>query len=391
MTNLFHQCGHNTRWNVDSFVEDGCGDGLILSPVHLDKRAVGLLDDDIRRRSIFDPQFYLPSSRKTKLATYDFFPEAITGGFSTQEFSLVALQAAEACLSFQLENDFQRVVIPTRYLDQMYTDFVERQNAYTVHPFLEVLQRENPRKPIYLTLVMTSHMIKDRGYRTSILNWVTSIPELTGIYLVPDCDRTTKQVEDGEALSSLITLLNDIRSTGLEVLCGYLNAESVLLTIAEGVDVTCGAFENTRIFSIDKFLEQDEERRGPRARIYLSGLFNWILVSQAKQIKLRLPAVWKEIYEPSDESERVLAAPVDPTFNQPHLYRHHFRCIARQIREFGSMALSERIPAIEAEVASAQAAYSEIKTKVELDRHGRDEHLAAWASTLGRFKGLQPG
>ena len=29
-----HQVGHNATWNVDSFEKDGCGDGLILSPVH---------------------------------------------------------------------------------------------------------------------------------------------------------------------------------------------------------------------------------------------------------------------------------------------------------------------------------------------------------------------
>jgi hypothetical protein len=382
VTKLFHQCGHYSNWNIDSFTDDGCGDGLILSPVHMDKKAVSRLDDKIKHNALFDPQFYLPSSRKAKLSSYEFFPETITGGFSTQEFSLVALKAAKACIAFQVECGFQKLVIPTRYIDQMLSDFVDRQNAYTVHPFLEVIHEMKPKAPVYLSLVMTSHMIKDRKYRTDILNWISSIPELAGIYLIPDCERTTKQIDDAETLIGLRALVSEIRRTGLEVLVGYLNTESLLLAVADDIGVTCGGFENTRIFSVDKFLESDDDRRGPKARIYLSGLFNWVQINQARQIRLQMPTVWKEIYSPSEESEKALAAPVDPTFNQAPLYKHHFKTISAQIASLNALDPGARKKALSDQVVKASGLYREIKARVEIEKHGSDAHLSAWQAAL---------
>jgi hypothetical protein len=76
---LLHQVGHNSNWNVESFQTDGCGDGLILSPLHQAKATVEKLPPATRAASMFDPQFYLPSSRKPKLLTYPFFPEQVDG------------------------------------------------------------------------------------------------------------------------------------------------------------------------------------------------------------------------------------------------------------------------------------------------------------------------
>ncbi len=83
---LLHQVGHNSNWNIESFEIDYCGDGLILSPLHQAIGTVERLRVETRAASIFDPQFYLPSSRKTKLLSYPFFPEQVDGGFQTSTF-----------------------------------------------------------------------------------------------------------------------------------------------------------------------------------------------------------------------------------------------------------------------------------------------------------------
>ena len=64
---LLHQVGHNSNWNVESFENDSCGDGLILSPLHQAMTTVERLSAGTRAASIFDPQFYLPNSRKPGL------------------------------------------------------------------------------------------------------------------------------------------------------------------------------------------------------------------------------------------------------------------------------------------------------------------------------------
>src|SRR5258706_6845041 len=135
---ILHQVGHNATWNIKS-LENGVGDGLILSPVHQERQTLEKLGSDIRAQSIFDPQYYLPSSQKSKLKSYPFFPEAISGGFSTSNFSAVAHESARQCLEFQIEQNFSQVVIPMRYLDQMYPDYVDRQEQLTLQPFLAAI------------------------------------------------------------------------------------------------------------------------------------------------------------------------------------------------------------------------------------------------------------
>jgi hypothetical protein len=384
---LFHQCGHCTTWNVSSLAEDSCGSGLILSPVHSDADNISKIKENLRKVSLFDPQFYLPSSQKTKLASYEFFPETISGGFSTVDFHAHALDAARKCISFQVANKFSAVIVPSRYLDQMYSDYVERQNAYTVHPFVEVLEKEGV-KAAYLTVVLTDHMIKDKGFRTYILNWITSFPVITGLYLIPDCKRSTKQVQDSDFLLELLKLVGEMRGVGLDVLVGYLNTENLLVSLVPKVDIAFGAFENTRIFTIDKFLEIEEDRRGPKARIYIPGLLNWILFAQAKEIRAKVPAVWKEIYVPTDESEKALALAAEPSFNQPALYKHHFKCVQGQISELAELDAPGRIGWLKEKTKRAQAAYSTIAKSVELERHGNGDHLKAWESAITSFAKL---
>src|SRR5258706_10465964 len=112
---LFHQCGHNSTWSIDSLQEDAVGDGLIISPVHFGITSVLQLSAKVRKRSLFDPQYYLPNSQKTKLNTYPFFPDKLLGGFSTASFSQFAQESANKCIQFQIEQDFKSIVIPARY------------------------------------------------------------------------------------------------------------------------------------------------------------------------------------------------------------------------------------------------------------------------------------
>ena len=109
---IFHQGGHNTIWNLDSFRDDNTGDGIIFSPVHFQKERLEVVDTNIKENSLFDPQFYVPDSQKAKLQSYEFFPEALLDGFSTNDYEAQAYQAAEQCLEFQLQNEFESLIIP---------------------------------------------------------------------------------------------------------------------------------------------------------------------------------------------------------------------------------------------------------------------------------------
>jgi hypothetical protein len=380
---LVHQVGHNAKWNIQSFEEEGCGYGLILSPLHQSKDSVEKLSSGTRAASIFDPQFYLPSSQKPKLLQYPFFPESVGGGFKTSSFKSHALDIAEQCLEFQKELGFRRLVVPTRFIDQLYSDYVDRQKAFTVDAFIDVAGSD----PLSLSLAITAPMIEDLAFRTKLLNWITSYPTVNHVYLMYQQARDTKQVVDSGFLRSAHDFFAEIQSTGLELTVGYTNTECLMYSMLDNIELTVGAFENTRIFSIDKFLVSEEDRRGPKARIYLPGLLNWVQFSDAREIHLKAPKVWDAVHKPTEHSEQALAQAVEPTFNQPPLYKHYFQVMHQEFEALSAMDTVARIKYLRSRVDAARHWYQELKNaNIYLERHGQGGHLQGWSVYLSGLK-----
>lgn len=384
--NIYHQVGHNDNWNVDSLTNDHCGDGLILSPVHQNKERVEALGETIKQRSIFDPQFYLPNSQKRKLSSYPFFPETIANGFSTIDFPLVALDSAKRCVAFQIEQGFEKIIIPARFIDQMVTDYIERQEEYSVLPFLKAIEETGTDKQVFVTLPLTSHMIEDVGFRTNILNWVTGLNDITGVYLLVANERDTKQIQSREFLSAYLEFLMALRNVDLEIIVGHCNTESLLFSLVGDITLTYGTFENTRMFSIDKFIESEEERRGPKARMYLPGLLNWVLFSHAKEIMNDAPPIWERIYRPTEYGDATLKAKVEPYFNQPALYKHHFLCFSEQINILAAEPQVGRYDTLREWIRLAIQNHADVAgMHIDLDRHGNGDHLQPWLDTINTF------
>lgn len=380
---LLHQVGHNAKWNIQSFEEEACGHGLILSPLHQSKDSVERLTPETRAASLFDPQFYLPSSQKPKLLQYPFFPESAIGGFNTSTFKSHAIEVAKQCLDFQKSLGFRRLVIPTRFIDQLYTDYVDRQKAFTVDAFLEVAGNE----ALTLSLAVTAPMIEDLSFRTKLLNWITSYPTVDHVYLMYQQARDTKQVTDSAFLRSAHDFFSEIRSTGLTLTVGYSNSECLMYSMLDDIELTIGAFENTRIFSIDKFVVSEEERRGPKARIYLPGLLNWVQLGDAREIRQKAGKVWQAVYVATGHSEQALAQVVEPTFNQPPLYKHYFQVMHQEFNELNALDRQSRIEYLKSRVETARHWYQVLQSaNVYLERHGQGGHLAGWSDYLSGFK-----
>lgn len=383
---VFHQTGHNTIWNIDSFLKDECGDGLILSPVNLDISKIENLSDEVRNFSKFDPQFYLPSSQKKNLQSYPFFPETKSGGFTTGNFLADAKESALECVAFQLEHGFESVVIPARFIDQLRTNFIERHEEFSLLPFLEAAKTHGVTD-LCMTLPLTEHMIDDEPFRKRILNWITKYPEISEIYLIYTVDRGTKQIQSIDFLKSALSFSKEILDTGLSLVVGYQNTEALLFTPLDGITVTMGTFENTRIFGIDKFLVTDEERRGPKPRIYLPGLMNWVQFEQARQIRAGSTKLWDLIYTPTTYAEGAFLRAADPHFMQPDLYKHHLIAIQDQFNELNELDALDRIELLEKWVRAALRRYSEIEDLgIYLDPHGNSGHVSAWGSVLKHAK-----
>jgi len=378
---LLHQVGHNSNWNVESFESESCGDGLILSPLHQAMATIEKLSPGTRAASIFDPQFYLPNSRKPKLQTYPFFPEQVDGGFQTSTFPAHAPEVARSCIDFQVQQGFRKVVVPTRFISQPFPDYFDQHNAFTVDAFME----HASDRPLCLSLAVTAPMIQHPMWRQSLLNWITSFPAVDEVYLMYEHVRDYKQVQDGEFLRDCLRFFSDVLNTGLALTVGYTNTEGLLFSASGDLNITMGSFENTRIFSVDKFVESEGERRGPKARIYLAGLLNWVQFEDAKRIRQLAPSVWNRVYMPTTWAEAALAQPVDPTFNQAALYKHYFLNMRHQINALRELPTSDRRRYLLERVNAAMAAYRELPSGLQLEKHGAATHLSGWRTALQTF------
>jgi hypothetical protein len=375
---ILHQAGHNTVWNIASLTEDRCGDGIIFSPVHMTKDKMQQVQADVRSRSLFDPQFYIPDSQKTKLNSYEFFPEKITGGFSTTDFELVAQESASLCLEFQIKNGFESIVVPARYFPDLVFDYIAKQTVFSVEPFLTELDKRKIDKKIFLTLPVTATMTLDKRYREELLNWVTSYPQISGVYYLNQIGETSKQICNPEKLQGHLEFITDLKSADLEVIVGYCNTESILLTLFDVDGVGIGAYENTRGFSIDKFLEEESDKRGPAPRLYFPKLLNWVRYDTAIEIREDHPKLWEKIYTATAYSEQSLTR--RPHFMQPEPYKHHFILICRQLAELVRKPLKERAESVRTMIEEAKLLYQEIDTArvMFFDRNCSGDHLPLW-------------
>jgi hypothetical protein len=387
---IYHQAGHNTVWAVDSHSKEGCGDGIIFSPVHITKAKMEGQSKDLKSVSLFDPQFYIPDSQKSRLHTYDFFPEKITNGFSTTDFETVAHQSAGQCLQFQIENDFESLIVPARYYSEMVSDYIERQKAFSVEPFLAEITKIKPNKKIFLTLPVTAAMTMDKSYRQQLLNWITSYPEIYGVYLLNEFAETSKQILDYEKILANIEFIEDLQGANLKVIVGYCNTEAIIFTLLNPYAVTVGAYENTRGFSIDKFLQEESERRGPAPRLYFSKLLNWMRFSTANEIRQDHPKLWEKIYTPTEYSESLFGGGGIPHFSKPELYKHHFVSICEQLKELASQEVKTRLATVQASVLEAKGLYDEIEKSgvMYFDDNCSGKHLPMWNRVIKRFERL---
>lgn len=384
---IFQQAGHNTNWNIDSINDDVAGSGIIFSPVHFARDRIESLNGELKEVSLFDPQFYVPDSQKIKLHSYDFFPERLLGGFSTDSFEAKAFQAAENCVSFQIENKFNSLIIPARYHDELISDYIKKQKVFSVEPFLEAIKLQGTKHPVFLTLPLTAAMLQDQHFRINILNWVTEYPRIDGVYLLVNFETTSKQIQDFDKLYAYSTFVRELGEAGLKVICGYLNTEGIVISTLAPYAVTIGAYENTRNFSIDKFLESDRDVRGPAPRIYFPNLLNWIRYATAKEIREDHPGLWDKVYTPTKYSEKVFSTPKDPHFSQPDLYKHHFNLVHDQYREIEQRSRSDRVSSVIEIIKAAHALYKEIEDEGILffDSNCSGEHLAVWNRVLKKL------
>jgi hypothetical protein len=386
---VYHQLGFRFQWNFQSIKEDGTGDGVILAPRYIGREYIEALNRKPKKKAIFDPQFFLPDTARGKLCSYEFFP-CITGdGFETTEYvDKFAFDCAEKCVDFQLQNDFRYIVIPTRYKTGMPTDFIKSQEIQFIEPFLKAIRERRVVREIVLQLVLNDDMIKDEEYSSDLLNWITGYDEIAGVYLITEVSSRSKQIKDIDFLFSYLNFINALNMNELKVILGYLNCESILLSIANPHIVTIGSYENTRRFNISAFEDREDPRQfGPTARIYISKLLQWMdhrYIGSIKRVK-----DYSDIFDKNAYQAEMFESTFNWHFAKPQLYMHYFLVFSEQLRGVSNAEGSKRYKKVCSILENAINNYSVLGERILFDPDSDGSHLYAWHTAANMFAAEQ--
>lgn len=384
---VYHQCGHNDVWNFDIYNEDNIGDGFILCPkMRTKKGEIITLDEEVKRKSFFDPQFYQPRSGLKKLSEYDFFPNVICEDeYNTIDYFEMANLSAEKCITFQIEQKYKHLIIPTVVYEETPQDYLESINKLYIEPFVKIIRDKNiNNKEVLLTVVIKDSQLLDTNYTNELLNLITSYSEITGIYLVPYCKSSTKRIKDMRFILNILKFINILKNNDMYIHVAYSDMEGLIFSLA-GIDsVSIGTYENLRTFNLANFEERKQQGYGsPNKRIYSNRLFQWIDFNYLGILK-----EFEKFYDLFEHNKYVtMEIPDDKDwhFKFPELYKHYIMTMCNQYKYLPDN-YEERFNYIKAELLNGIELNKEISDFGILFNSDNDgSHLECWVTAINQF------
>lgn len=382
---IYHQCGHNTVWNIDSFCKDKIGDGLIFSPSDFEKEKVEKLDLKIKESSFFDPQYYLPKSDKKKLQTYNFFPNTfMNNDYSTVNYEEKAYDDAYKCVEFQKNNSFNRIIIPCVYKENFTDKYLAIQKELYIIPFVSAIEKLNVNKPVFLTLILKDNYLFDKEIREEILSFATSFQTIDGIYIIPEHVETYKRVRDEKYLFELMKFIDKLRENELLVHLGYTDIEGFILSLSDITSISIGAYENTRCFSIEKFKSNVGKRQGPNPRVFSAKLLQNVEYTYLAPLET-LYDKYDELFEDNEYKIKLFEPTFQWHFTKPEIYKYYFCEYSKLLQKLPG-EYDERYQFILEKIKESMIYYKEINDSgVLLDERSNGDHLIHWTNAINMY------
>jgi len=383
---LYHQTGHNYIWNIDSLMDDKSGDGLIFSPVNIKQDKILKLPNDLKSESFFDPQFYLPKDAKSKLSTYEFFPANIVTNLQTADIENIKDELAKKCIDFQIDNNFEYIIIPNRYFEDVSSISYEQIISQFIEPFLNYYKKLTIKPEILLTFIVKQAYLTNEENFNFLLSWLTSINDISGFYLIFENDFSSKQLKDPSYLFYALKFIHELKSNDFIVNIGYNDIEGILYSVSDPNSITMGSYENLRRFGIRRFVTTSRKKQNPPvARLYSGKLYQFIDYRYIDTIKAMYDD-WQNIFEDSKYQPLMFKPDYNWHFQKPEPYKHFFLIFGKQIKEL-PVTIKERIDLLKNSFGKAIEIFKEINNSgVILDENSDGSHLNFWLTALNRYE-----
>ncbi len=381
---VYHQTGFRHNWNIESF-QNGVGDGLIFSPVNIDADKLLALDSNIKNTGFLDPQLYLLNEAKGTIDTYPYFPGNLRPDFTTPDLDNSNIQLAKLCVDYQIANDFNYLVIPTRYFADNPTSFYVQSTDYFVQPFCDYVRVNKFDKKILLSVIVKTIMLNDEEKRNEVLNWITGHQNVDGVYLIFENNFTSKQIKDFEYLLNALKFIKVLKDNKMEVHLGYNNTEALLYSVAMPDSVTMGSYENLRSFGIKRFQDlENGPMRSPNARLYSSQLLQWLDYKYIQAMETLIPD-YATYFDDSEYQPLMFTPEFKWHFAKSEPYKHYFYIFNRQVKSLPEMQV-DRIVELKSMIKNALNLFQRIENDVLLDDDSNGSHLPTWYNVINAFQ-----
>jgi hypothetical protein len=381
---VYHQTGFRDKWNIESY-QNGVGDGLIFSPINVDADKLLTFDVKLKKTGFLDPQLYLLNEAKGTLDTYPYFPGNIKPDFATPDLDDSHIQLAKLCVDYQLKNEFEYLVIPTRYYEDNPTSYLPQSTDYFVTPFCDYVREQKIQKKILLSFIVKTIMLTDEEKRNEALNWVTGHQNVDGVYLIFENNFSSKQIKDFDYLLNALKFIRILKENKMEVHLGYTNTEAILYGIAMPDSISIGSYENLRSFGIKRFKDQENSpMRSPNARLYSSKLFQWMDYEYIQAMK-SLISHYADFFDESEYKPLMFKPDFKWHFAKPEPYKHYFYVFDKQVKALADTQ-EKRIDDLKEHIKNALSLFKEIESEVLLDDDSNGSHLPTWFNVINAFQ-----
>ena len=378
--NITHLLGHNSKWSIDSYIDNGIGNYFLLTAfsqgVDFDSKKAFQKILDI---SMIDLQFYGKKNIKGKLNEFPFHPS----NCNDEEVTNIYFDnCVKQSIEFQKRKGFKNIIIPHFYENEEEGDIIR-----TIRNFSNYISKIRTNGERYfMTLPFAHHVIinKDKVERILLASTDMRI-SFDGYFVVcenkPEIRR--KLTTDLKILTNLAHILKTLKYQEFETIYAYANWDAIILLALTDIDyITIGTYENLRNFDIKRYTE-DASGGGSKGYYFSEKLLNMIKADSIKLLRdtdnLRIIKNDRNIF-----SEIILKDGYPWNIHKPDVNKNYLLSISRLLNDISNITdLKQRKRYVLSLINQAIEKYDYLeKNNIFLDKESENYHLNIWKTFL---------
>lgn len=356
---LYLQMGHGMQ-NISRNLIKLWGEGnIILSPVNINQEKAVFYArsiQELKGRVLFDPQLFSPRNGNAKLQMYDYWPQGTISDSTFYNNINVKL------LKLNNELGCEKIILPGVIIDESNFTKVYSQIFQSADYF-----RLKTDKKLLATICLKAEAIRNLQFIEELIETLKTI-DVDGYYVILEPSKGEYINTDNMWAMGMIKLIACLKLHRREVIVGYSNHQSLILSLAKVDGIGSGTYANTRAFQPKRFQFQDgKEVMKKSTWYYLPDAFTEYKATLLDVAKQRS---FLNYFEPQLDYRNNFSAmlfsgarPSSTNYNETNSFYHYLYCLKKQCELMTKPSYDETYSTYEFLLNSASNKIKLIKSK----------------------------